>query len=80
MKCPVCDEDLGPPVGFDIYPLDDNEDGTPGGVHEEDQYHCDKCNRLVFHMRDLDKNGAREEIVAGRTNKEMEEDHGTPDQ
>ena len=58
MKCPSCNEELGPPVGFDIYPTDD-------GVYEEDQYVCDQCRRYVTHSKVRDKDGYSEEVTAG---------------
>lgn len=65
LKCPECKADLGPPAGFDIYPLEDNPDGSPGGVVEEDQYICDNCKRFVTHAKIFENGTAREELTAG---------------
>jgi hypothetical protein len=65
MKCPECQTELGGPVGYDIYPLEDNPDGTPGGVVEEDQYICDGCKRFVSHRVIMEHGTVKEELVAG---------------
>jgi hypothetical protein len=65
MKCPECKAELGTPAGYDIYPLDDLPDGSPGGVVEEDQYVCDGCKRFVSHRKIMENGTFKEELVAG---------------
>ena len=60
MKCPACNEELGPPVGFDIYPMDEDS-----GICEQDQYVCDQCRRFISVDKIHDTKGYREVVHTG---------------